>query len=55
MPIDVQDPNSVKGRVNEYDIGSDVPNPKSLWNTLDFIEGAGPLSYNTTKKDNNYV
>ena len=33
--------------IREYIFGPNAPMPKSLWNTLDFEEGAGPLANNT--------
>lgn len=41
------------GVANEYNFGPNVPNPKSLWNTLDFEEGAGPLAYNYKESESN--
>ena len=46
IPTGVSDPTGSGARISEYDFGPNVPNPKSLWNTLDFEPGAGPLSYN---------
>jgi hypothetical protein len=40
---------------NEYNFGPNVPNPKSMWNTLDFKAGAGPLAYNFKNSENNFV
>jgi hypothetical protein len=34
------------GNLIEYIFGRNVKNPKSMWNTLDFEPGAGPLAYN---------
>lgn len=30
-------------------------NPKSMWNTLDFEPGAGPLAYRFQNNENNYA
>ena len=38
---------------NEYNFGSGTWNAKSLWNTLDFEPGQGPLAYNKTQNNNN--
>ena len=47
-PIKVQD--GVPGVINEYNFGPTFDhNPKSLWNTLDFEPGAGPMAYTPTK------
>ena len=46
---------NVSGVVNEYNFGPNVPNPKSMWNTLDFEPGAGPLAYNQQENENNFV
>lgn len=43
------------GRANEYNFGPNVPNPKSMWNTLDFEEGAGPLAYISKETQNNFT
>ena len=40
---------------NEYNFGPNVPNPKSMWNTLDFEPNAGPLAYNSRDLENNLV
>ena len=40
---------------NEYNFGPNVPNPKSMWNTLDFEEGAGPLAYTRKKEKDNSI
>lgn len=44
-PTYVSDPNGSGMPFNEYNFGPNVPNPKSMWNTLDFELGAGPLAY----------
>ena len=46
---------NVSGVVNEYNFGPNVPNPKSMWNTLDFQEGACPLAYNRQENENNFT
>jgi hypothetical protein len=44
QPKGVQD--GVPGIINEYNFGPTFDhNPKSLWNTLDFEPGAGPMAY----------
>ncbi len=53
-PTGVTDTN-VSGTANEYNFGPTVPNPKSMWNTLDFQEGAGPLAYNRQENENNFT
>lgn len=54
-PINVSDPNGSGQRFNEYNFGPTVPNPKSMWNTLDFEPGAGPLASNITVTGNNFA
>lgn len=34
--------------INEYYLGMGTPEIKSMWNTLDFEPGQGPLAYNKT-------
>ena len=41
------------GNLIEYIFGRNVKNPKSMWNTLDFEPGAGPLAYNNQNTNNN--
>lgn len=53
-PTSVTDTN-VSGTANEYNFGPNVSNPKSMWNTLDFQEGAGPLAYNRQENENNFA
>ena len=51
QPRSVQD--GVPGIVNEYNFGPTFDhNPKSLWNTLDFEPGAGPMAYIEQKNNN---
>lgn len=51
QPRNVQD--GVPGVINEYNFGPTFDyNPKSLWNTLDFESGAGPMAY-LERRDNN--
>ena len=52
-PKDVKDSAAPRGKVDEYNFGPQVPNPKSSWNTLDFEPGAGPFAYNYKKNTNN--
>ena len=51
-PTYVSDPQGIGLPVNEYNFGPNVPNPKSMWNTLDFQPGAGPLAYNYQNNEN---
>ena len=51
-PVNVSDTHA-PGAVNEYDFGPDVPDAKSLWNTLDFQSGAGPLAFISNQKNYN--
>lgn len=47
-PIGVQD--GVPGIINEYNFGPTFDhNPKSMWNTLDFAPGEGPMAYTPSK------
>ena len=46
-PFGVDDANFPGPLIKEYIFGPDTPMPKSLWNTLDFEPGAGPLANNT--------
>lgn len=41
------------GNLIEYIFGKNVKNPKSMWNTLDFEPGAGPMAYNNQNTNNN--
>ena len=51
QPRGVQD--GVPGIINEYNFGPTFDhNPKSLWNTLDFEPGAGPMAYIEQKNSN---
>ena len=51
QPRGVQD--GVPGIINEYNFGPTFDhNPKSLWNTLDFEPGAGPMAYIEQKNNN---
>lgn len=50
-PTFVSDPRGTGIPVNEYNFGPNVPNPKSMWNTLDFEPGAGPFAYNQNSED----
>lgn len=54
-PTRVSDPQGSGQPFNEYNFGPNVPNPKSMWNTLDFEPGAGPLAYNLQNSENNYA
>lgn len=54
-PTRVSDPQGSGQPFNEYNFGPNVPNPKSMWNTLDFEPGAGPLAYNLQNNENNYA
>lgn len=54
-PTRVSDPSGTGQPFNEYNFGPNVPNPKSMWNTLDFKPGAGPLAYNFQNNENNYA
>lgn len=51
-PTHVSDPRGSGLPFNEYNFGPNVPNPKSMWNTLDFQPGAGPLAYNYQNNEN---
>ena len=52
-PTYVSDPTGSGMPFNEYNFGPNVPNPKSMWNTLDFELGAGPLAYVPQETQNN--
>lgn len=54
-PTFVSDPQTGGIPFNEYNFGPNVPNPKSMWNTLDFEPNAGPLAYNSRDLENNLV
>ena len=55
-PLNVKDANFPKGRVNEYIFSPTAPNPKSMWNTLDFEPGAGPLAQvNYSNNERNFT
>jgi len=54
-PTYVSDPQVGGSAVHEYNFGPNVPNVKSMWNTLDFELGAGPLASNITVSENNLV
>lgn len=54
-PTRVSDPSGTGQPFNEYNFGPNVPNPKSMWNTLDFKPGAGPLAYIFQNNENNYA
>lgn len=41
------------GNLIEYIFGKNTKNPKSMWNTLDFEPGAGPMAYNNQNTNNN--
>lgn len=56
VPTFVSDPSTGGIPFNEYNFGPNVPNPKAMWNTLDFEPGAGPLAYNYDSSSNsNYT
>ena len=40
---EIFDVTSKVGAINEYDFGKGTPDIKSMWNTLDFVKGAGPF------------
>ena len=54
-PTYVSDPQGTGQPFNEYNFGPTVPNPKSMWNTLDFDPGAGPLAYNIQNNEDNFA